>query len=261
MVKIVKVLLELHWGYSIKHPIYSASQPSFRFPPPTTLIGALAYTIASRENRSEILIDKNNLYSYTAKILIDVPWATYRFLNIDPSLLTETRDLVRVSIAPYVRRDNIYPGSPYIWAVQTHGKMYIPLLLIEAIYVVKDSAVNNILRYAWGITRIGTKESIASVKSVEILDTYIVSDTIVETVYSFPKSLAEPIDRDYIVSRLPIIDREWYCIGTVRNIDMFLEDYVIPRTMVRARITERGVALGISNIGIAIIPKQVVGYG
>ncbi len=261
MVKALRIVIELHWGYSVKHPFFSASQPSFRFPPPTTLIGALAFAIASREIGTEILVEKDGLYSYTAELLDDIPWVAYRFLSIDPACIAETRDLTRVLIAPYVRRDNVYPGSPYVWAVQIHGKVYAPATEIEILYIVRDSIAGKAARCAWGIARLGTKESIASVRSVELLEVGTVASDVIETSYSFARSLAEPIEGVYTVSRLPIPSREWYRLGAVRDPSRYLDDYVVPRAMVRARVTERGAALKVGSLGIVIVPKQVAEHG
>ncbi|RLE64303.1 MAG: hypothetical protein DRJ38_05810 [Thermoprotei archaeon] len=261
MVKALRVVLELHWGYSVKHPFFSASQPSFRFPPPTTLIGALVFAIASRRNGVEILAESDGLYSYTAGLLNDVPWATCRVLNIDPRLLIETRDLSRVLIAPYVRSDNVYPGSQYLWAVQTHGKVYAPILTLDVVYMVKGSSVKDIARYAWGITRAGTKESIVSVRSVELLDINTIVDNIVETNYGFPRSLAEPVKGVYTETRLPIPSREWYRLGAVRDANLFLDDYVMPVDVVTVRIRDIGIALRVGDVGAVIVPREVVEHG
>lgn len=261
MVKVLRVVLELHWGYSVKHPLFSAAQPSFRFLPPTSLIGSLAFAVASREGWVEVLVDGSDLYSYTAKLMDDIPWVAYRFLNIDPVYVIETRDLVRTLVAMYVRKNHVYPGSPYLWAVQAHGKIYVPSILIEVLYVIRDGTADKLFKYAWGITRVGTKESLASVKSVELLSAEIEDSTTVSTAFSFARSLAEPVEGNYMVARLPIPDREWYRLSVIRDPSPFLDEHILPRTVVKAKVTERGATLRVGGVGTMIIPKGVTQYG
>ncbi len=261
MLSIVRVVAKLHWGYSVKHPIYSASQPCLRYPPPTTLLGALAYAIA-REEGIEVRLEGSTLYSYATQLLSVVPWTTYRFLDVDPSVLIETRDISRVLMAPYTRSDNVYPGSIYVWAVQTHGKIYAPCTTLEILYIVRSDALDKISRAAWGITRLGTRESIVSVQLVEPLEAETVENNVVETSFGFPRSLATPVEGSFVESRLSIPSRDWYALGIVRDVGRYLEDFVIPINTVKAKLSGRGTALRIGKPGLyVVIPREVAKLG
>jgi len=263
MVKALRVIIEFHWGYSIKYPMFSASQPSFKFPPPTTLLGALSASLVYCEEATEVFADGDRLYSYAAKILDVAPWVTFRFTGIeDLGFLLETRDLTRTLIAQYVRSDNVYPLSPYVWAVQTHGKIYAPTIALDVVYLAREEATKRIARCAWGITRVGTKESIVSVRSIDILDVKLATGETVETQYSFNRALAEPIAGEYVTSRLPVPDREWFRLGEVRDPSRFMDEFVIPKpgSPVKARVKNGGVALEVEGVGGIVAPRGVASY-
>ena len=255
--KVVRVLVRFHWGYSIRYPLFSASQPAFRHVTPTALIGALAYTI-SRGRVGELSVADSSLYSRVAYYLDEVLWVTFRYVDIDPRMLIETRDLTRVLIVPYIRSDHVYPGSQYIWAVQTHGKIYAPNVSLEVLYVVKEDRAEEIAKAAWGIVRVGSKESIVSVDNVEMLDLTIVKGKDkADTLFSFPRSLAVPIGGLFTVSRLPIPVKEWYALGRVRDVQVWLEDFVIPVDHVEAKIVD-GVVASVKNVGEVILPRWLI---
>jgi len=262
MPRVLRVVVELHWGYSVKHPLYSASQPSLRFPPPTSLLGALAYPLHLQEAKPETLIVEGSLYSSTVELLDLVPWVCYRISNLDPRSLVETRDIGKVLIAPYVRGENVYPGSPNIWAVQVHGKVYAPTLTLDIVYVVANSNVDTakLVRAAWGIARLGVKEAIASTVNVELLDATLANREVVETRYGFPQTLAKPLEGGYVASRLPLPHRDWYRLAEVRDPTTYMDDYILPVDQVKARLSERGAALKVEKqeLGYVIVPKEVV---
>jgi len=261
MLKALLVKLRLHWGYSVKQPAFSASQPSFKLPPPTTLIGALAAAAAMSEGWPEAYLEGDSVYSSAARILKTVPWATLRMLTMDPDLLAETRDLTRVLIAPYVRRDNLYPGSPYIWAVQSHGKIYAPAAALEVLYIVRDGEADKLYKYAWGITRLGSKESIVSVNRVEALDASPAQLSEAETSYGFLRHAAASIEGPFTAYRLPSLSADWFKLSTVRDVNTFMADFIIPKGSVKVRLSNRGAALIVGGLGAVIVPREVVEAG
>jgi len=261
MLKALLVELKLHWGYSVKQPAFSATQPSFRLPPPTTLIGAFAAAAAMSEGWPEVYLGEDSVYSSAARILASVPWATLRTLTMDPDLLAETRDLARVLIAPYVRRDNLYPGSPYVWAVQSHGKIYVPAAVLEVLYIVRGGEADKLYKYAWGITRLGSKESIVSVDRVEVLDASPAQLSEAETSFGFPRHAAAGIEGSFTVYRLPAPGADWFKLGVVRDASAFMADFIIPKGSVKVRLSNRGAALIVGGLGAVIVPREVVEAG
>ena len=261
VLKALRVTLRLHWGFSVKQPLYSATQPSFRVPPPTTFLGALAYPLLSYEGKPEIVYRGGNLYSSAVEILNLAQWVAYRVVEPDPRFLVETRDIGRVCIVPYVRSQHVYPDSTSLWAVQSHGKIYAPGATFDVIYIVRgsESDIEKLTRAAWGMVRLGVKESIVSVYNVSLHGVRIVHTSIANTSYSFPLSLAQPEreDGNYVVERLPTVSRESYRVGVVANPFTYFEDYVIPVDSVRVRIVspERAQVLEVDGVGNIVTPK------
>ncbi len=258
--KALRVIVRLHWGFSIKYPLYSATQPSLRLPPPTSLLGALAYPLSIQEIRPEVIVVNGAIYSSTVILMDVIPWLCYRILDLDPRWLVETKDISRVLIVPYIRNEHVYPGSPNIWAVQAHGKIYAPTMTLDIVYIVTGSK-NNIERLtyaAWGISRVGIKEALVSTVEVELLDVVITSEKHVSTKYSFPRSLAEPIEGEYMLVRLPTLERDWYRLAEVRNPTRYMEDYYLPIDEVEVNLKEEGVAIQVDKLGHIIVPRKVL---
>ncbi len=265
--KAVRVLLKLHWGYSIKHPSFSAGQPSLRYPPPTTLFGALSYPLAVMRGLPELVLEEGDLYSTAARMLGQVLWACFRFDGFNPRMLLETRDISRVLIAPYVRAENVYPGSQNIWAVQVHGKVYAPGLTLDVVYLTRDEIVEEVARAAWGIVRLGCREALVSVENVMVLEARLVEGVgVVKTAYSFPLSLARACKGSYTVETLPApytLDklRSWYKMAVVKDPMVFLEDYVIPHGIVEVEPSKEAQVVEVKEIGYLIASRNLVTGG
>ena len=260
MVKAVKATIVFHWGYSIKHPMYSASQPALKFPPPTTLIGALSYPY-TRVNGQEVKSVGGQLYSSSITVLDHVLWACYKIVNVDPRILVETRDIVKVLIAPYVRSENVYPGSRFLWAIQVHGKICAPTLKLDTVFIVRDNSAKTVSRFAWGIARVGSRESIVSVESVDVLDVEIEKSNVVSTSFCFPKQLAQNISGGYVEETLPALSREWFMLGTIRDVSTYMQAYVIPVEKVEVSLSPDAIALHIKGLEPVIVPRGVIAHG
>ncbi len=261
MLRVVRVKMHLHWGFSIKHPSYSAAQPSFRVPPPTSLLGALAYAVNRSGGGIEVSVDGRVIYSSVANMLDRVLWITYRVEGLDPRLLLETRDISRISMIPYVRSDNVYLGSPNLWGIQVHGKIYSPALMIDTLYFVKARVAEEVAKVAWGITRVGTKESIASVTSVSIHEVTLTDLRDGETVYLLPRDVIKEASGDFVVVRLPSVSRDWYKLGEVRNVELFMKEYILPIKSVRASLSSNGTFVKVKGVGLIALPLEVVVRG
>jgi CRISPR-associated protein Cas5a/b/c len=261
MVKAVRATIVFHWGYSIKHPMYSASQPALKFPPPTTLIGALSYPY-TRVNGPEVESKSGQLYSSSIRLLDHVLWACYKIVDFDPRMLVETRDIIRALIVPYVRSEHVYPGSKFLWAIQVHGKVCAPALKLDTVFIVDDDSAETVSQYAWGIARVGSKESIVSVESVSVLDieTEEKSD-VVSTSFCFPKELAQNIKGGYVEEMMPAPSREWFMLGTIRDVSKYMQAFAIPIEKVEVSLSSTATALYVKGLEPIIVPRGVVGRG
>jgi len=256
--KVLKVHIKLHWGFSVRKPFFSASQPSFKVPPPTTLIGALSRALAYSKKMPEVLVissGKKTYYSSTIKLLKYCKWASLAL--VDENLLpreglVETHDIMRAVIAPYVRRENIPRGMLY--APQAHGRIYSPDLDILVTYFVEDPYAEQLQKIAWGITALGCKESIASTVDIKVLNLKEYKENIVKTRFYFEKDLAEDVKGDYIEDYLTLPSEEHFELASTKYT---LTTFIIPLSVVLARINpDKALALS-DGQDIYIVNKEV----
>ncbi len=204
----LKVSVQPHWGYALRVVPFSKSKPALPVPPPTTLIGALAYPLnimlGIPENNGEVSgADRYRNLFISVNARIDVPIIKYG-------------DITRVfwyrKEEKTVQSDAI--SLEKVYSVSGEGS-------IDIIYVVDENEAErvvgdlNILKLAaWGISRIGSKESIVSVKDVELRKANLVERDKIETDYYF-MGYAKLIKGDLI--SFDIVDFREYVIGDYVN--------------------------------------------
>jgi len=175
----LKVSIQPHWGYALRVVPFSKSKPALLFPPPTTFIGALAYPLnillKVPENNGEISsADRYRKMFISVNARINVPVIKYG-------------DLTRVFW--YRKEEKVVQSDAVslekVYSVSSDGS-------IDVIYVVDESEaerivgdLNTLKLAAWGISRIGSKESAVSVESVKLKKASSVDCSVVETDYYF----------------------------------------------------------------------------
>jgi CRISPR-associated protein Cas5a/b/c len=261
----VRALLELHWGYSVKRPLFSASQPALLVPPPTALLGALARAAAYFHGWPEAIQDGLALYSSARLLLERVRWAAAALVDerfIGPLGPVETRDLTRALIAPYLRTDHAYPGSPMLFGVQPHGKVYAPSMRVAVLFLATDEKVRD---YARCILSIGSKESVVSVDGVEVSEVRVAEASEVETRYYFPSDLGEILQSPEgaeggraVRELLSIPDVPHYELARVRDLRANSREFVVPLERVRIRLAGGAAAVLDPEGEVAVVPKWVV---
>jgi CRISPR-associated protein Cas5, Apern subtype len=148
-----------HWGFSVKYPLQSAAQFSLLAPPPTALLGALAYGCNDGVETSE------DGRSAAAKLLKYVRWAAFGFDEHIHGLrlrLLAVADMTRNIAAPYVRE-----AEQALFSVQAMGKVYVAGMRVKLAYF--GEGLSGLMRCGWQITRIGSKESLFEPAEVELL--------------------------------------------------------------------------------------------
>ncbi|MEZ0248720.1 MAG: type I-A CRISPR-associated protein Cas5a [Thermoproteus sp.] len=155
--KALVVRLQIHWGFSVKMPNQSAAQFAVYMPPPTTLVGALAYACGYKRDAG----------GDAGELLRDVRWASFGFLeDVDVPLdVLVVGDFNKNLIAPYQRSDNRMLDMAF--GVQAMEKVYAPGFEALAVYF------GDVERYkdcAWSIVRLGNKEALTNVLDVEVCD-------------------------------------------------------------------------------------------
>jgi CRISPR-associated protein Cas5a/b/c len=243
----VSLRIQFHWGYSVKEPIFTASQPPFRIPPQSTLIGALSYPISVRK-RPEI----EGEVSEAIQTLKLCPWVTYRFLDDDPSQLIETMDINRVSLSLGVRSEHLNPRT--LWGIQPHGKIYAPSSEMEVVYFTRDP--DFVGERAWGIVRVGTKESLVSVEEVEVREVSPIDSEEIEILHLTPLDIVTSPYGSYMIVRLPELRPEWYELRLGRGIDY--KRYILPLNSVRVSLKD-AVALRDSAGNHYALPRGLIG--
>ena len=162
----------------------SKMRTALRYVPPTTLIGAIAYPLLNMiGNRSETLYEGKTFRSSASSVLGLFLWITVK---------TSGRPKLYGSL---LRINTIYRGK-----VQS-AVTSLPLAVmygendptITAIYLIDEKALEesvyslkDIERAAWGITRLGSRESIVSVEDVQTGRTDVIKAEVADTSYAFP---------------------------------------------------------------------------
>ncbi len=178
-----------HWGFSVKYPLQSAAQLSLLAPPPTTLVGALAFGcndgIESVDGRSAAV-----------KYLKYVRWAAFGFdeaIGVKLSVLA-TADMTRNVISPYVRR-----RGEQLFGVQAMGKVYLPGIRVKLAYF--GEGLSQLVKCAWQMTRVGNKESLFEPVEVDVFKAEGVDRESFATSFYVRADAARPLNVDEVVEQ------------------------------------------------------------
>jgi CRISPR-associated protein Cas5a/b/c len=194
--------IEFSWGFQSRIVGLSKTSPSFYYPPPTTLLGALAETIAKEYNIGEY--SGKELIPELSKNLLAIG---IRPINCIPIKYNDINRIISIRSAGGVQ----YPTPADVhgsFDAPARGKTIFSTLdgdppTIRCIMIFKDNKVyvkEKILcplkEHIWKIHRIGSRESIVSVADVrelEISKRDILSSGVVHTFYSFPANGSKSI--------------------------------------------------------------------
>ena len=172
------------WGIIVREPNVSASQPSLQFPPPTTLVGALAYGIAKALGISyEVKPGGKGKKAVPLTLPSEVfPSVLYAGASLGPH--TVIADLNRYIIRTFQRATrerredpNFQFGAVPVGKTYVSGEVRAVIAfdeegLLEAIreYSGKDvKDLESLLRASASyVTRLGSKEGIVAVSEVEV---------------------------------------------------------------------------------------------
>jgi CRISPR-associated protein Cas5a/b/c len=216
-----------HWGFSVRIVTESAGAQYYPYPPPSTLIGALAYGLSALKGLPECRLSASSggraaLLSNAASTYGIVRWAAFAFSDelsvVQRSAAVGYSDFIRAFRLPYQR------GARHTWeqrdmwyGVSAHGKVYACGAGFKAFYLIdegrlKDLGVNDsdLLTAAYSIVRIGVRESLVSVTAVEASRDIRASmaeevKRPFETEYYFPARLAEDVE-EAETTHLPKLD-------------------------------------------------------
>lgn len=186
------------WGFSVKSPFVSAAQLSILLPPPSTLIGSLAYGLAKTLKLPECeLISGGRIASRTRHVVQFIRSAHFgldkEFYGTYPIQWT---DISRTLALPFLQRPYRKPREKCSWfGIHGFGKVLMPNAHARLAFVVDSNVAKKKLGEKWqqilkmaasSIISIGSKEGLVSVKSVKIKEAKIELSR-AKTSYYFPR--------------------------------------------------------------------------
>jgi len=247
---------EYHWGYWIRVPYSSKLQLSLPLPPPTTLLGALASGLV----REGLLKGPNGgklsgeLFITSIKVgrkgrvdfrspasLLDDALITASAALSDKKYAFITEDVNRHVTLLFQKEIPEKVGEErvprrYLPEYRTGaiccGKIYYPSGPIEAAYLFDLTKLENVVDgdpahaleiAAWNINRIGSKESLVTIKKVSCikLSKSDIGRGVIETKFYFPSSAGRAL-------REPFYTEVFWRRGWGRLDPPIFEEYVIP---------------------------------
>jgi CRISPR-associated protein Cas5a/b/c len=238
-------------------PYSTASANTYPLPPPTTLVGALAYAhLRSRNDFRELASDWSSL----ASELIKSRAVLYAVAGADePFTVVQTTERVYQHI--YLRAEH---RKRMDMAYTVGVRSSTVLKSFYMFFIVSDS---ELAKYCYAITRVGRKESLVAVESVEVtpLSKAITDSRGCETYFYFPLSIAEeygPPDMWIQIDMPTLVQENFAKRGVVT------EKFVVPKpfTLTRAtvRLNESGVVLKVRSgdkVFEIPVPRSIVEAG
>jgi len=242
------VKVKVFYGTSIALPLASTSTPVYPLPPQTTVLGALAYPyLRLKELRGEIK-PVEDLKQYVKDLLDKVVYVaagTEGYVSI--------RTLEQIYQEVYLRKQHRGKGMEFSVGVKGLTTYVDNVLLL--LYVSRDP---DILRYAYGISRVGRKEDIVAVEDVIIdrLEGYIESSRFATVITSFyvPRRLVESCSNAKKLS-MPILD----ITNFSTTVEPLTQEFYVPSGLgpMMCTIGRQGALLKVSNLEI-IIPRELL---
>ena len=214
----LKVSCVLHWGWKINLVPFSKSRPPLMVPPPTTLIGALAYPLNRMLKIAEALHDYSG-----AEYLRD----TLKYVGFCINApLTNYFDLTKISFfyRKEARSDAVAFGKTYTLS-QKMPQYEVPIITIcyiidedKALRKFGEGIKEKLIEAALGITRLGSKESLVAPLSLSYGEARLVSQRRGKTIFSFLRRAASHIfEGSFITSE--VVDWERFQIGDYSHVE------------------------------------------
>lgn len=171
--------LRSHGVIALRVSPQSKMRASFKHPPPTSIIGALAYPLF-RDSRREIVISKDGRVKSIAdelrNMLIGVAVSSRGGLMYGP--------LFKINRLYHGVADSAVTSLPITITYSEYDS------LIRVVYIFDDEkltnyTLNDLERAAWGITRLGSRESVVNIEDVKTSRVEISDADVVKTQFSY----------------------------------------------------------------------------
>ena len=169
------------WGWSVRVPYTSVGGASYPLPPPTTVVGALAEPLAELLGWPEVDVAQGEVRGRRrTRRVTSVRSAAARLAEhilavgagLASGAVIVTYDLVRTENVPYLK--TAHQRDPSQWfSVNAFGLAYSPGSRLCLALVFKDTITSiagedTLLKAAWSVTRIGSKEGLVSVEYASV---------------------------------------------------------------------------------------------
>ena len=183
----LKIGLDLHWGFSARRTLLSKTRESMLFPPPSTIIGSLAYGLAKTSKLPEEVDEASS-----AELLRKNVFSVHIKVN---AALSQYSDLTRVWW--YRRRegrakfDAVALGKTYAYNFDRSAPSIEALLLFKSDGGLEE---RRLIPAALSVTRIGSKEGVVCVRHVKQGLAVPINLERCGTRYSFWRDLVESVD-------------------------------------------------------------------
>lgn len=260
--------------FRVIQPFFSKSSDSYFMPPPTTLVGALAYGYLRHKHILSDVVYKNG-YAYSPAVLV-LDKVLYACAGAEP-LYTYARQQERVSTIIYqknVRRRIMTKISMGIPLSKTEEKELETALqitfgiatrggsLFNRLYLFYILADKELAQGVYGIIRIGMKEGLVAINRVELFEdirTLVTDKRIsINTMFYSPCNVVAGA-QNHIRMSMPIIHE--YNFRESEN--PILEDFYVPVpysvNQMIVDLRDNGVALYVKDLDTHIIlPREYV---
>jgi len=246
---VVLVRLKAPYGVSVYYPQASTTAPAYPLPSPTTLVGALAYPYLRKTTNSEVEIVGGRPCSPARRLLGKVLYA-----SAGAESYSVSRDVERLLQVIYLRKAH-WGRAEMMYTVGVRGVTYYLNDDLYVLYVVSDRSLAD---YAYGIVRLGRKESLVTVEEVVVER---LEDTVKSvgrgsftTFFYYPTRVAVhcPDERAYAI-HMPKLSEENFASTRLPE----TEEFCVPRGWVTSELREGGALISIGGLEVPV-PREVV---
>lgn len=176
--------VEFDWGFQARVAGMSKTSPSYIFPPPTSILGALSEAYARRKGLSE-----SKSVETMQKLSNRLLTLAYKPLNAIPITFQDINKIVAIRFAGGFE----YPSAKDVYGsfdAPARGKTFLSSIdnqapKLRVMLVLKDNS-DIVAEDIWKIKRIGSKESMTSVVNIIEAPPKIIREVPITTQYLFP---------------------------------------------------------------------------
>jgi CRISPR-associated protein Cas5a/b/c len=237
-----------HSPISVFVPFSSAAAESYLLPPPTTLVGALAYAYLRAQGSMQELRDG---VSAAVKLLEKVDYAAAGVL--DGYLLFRT--IERIYQHPYLRSEHRSKVDMAYTVAPRAASFFNRLLLL---YIVRD---RDLAKHAYGIVRVGRKEGLVSVNNVvcEEVEKVVAPAAECYTTFYFPRRVASSFSGPHEIQLMPKLSRRNFEKRARSADEIEREEFVVPKppgfSALSVELSEQGIVLKLrASTGTVEVP-------